>query len=100
MDDAIHGSGALVGFPGGMAEIAGIAVDQAYSHLGIGQKLVDFLISSAREKGYKRVFALTTQTLDWFQKLGFKEGRVDDIPQSKRRAYDTSRKSKIFIFSL
>ena len=100
MDDSIHGCGALAGFPDGMAEIAGIAVDQSFSHLGIGQKLVDFLITSAREKGYRKVFALTTQSLDWFQKLGFKEGSITDIPEGKRDAYDTARKSKILIFQL
>ena len=100
MDDSVHGCGALVEYPENMAEIAAIAVDQSYKHLGIGQKVVEFLLSVARERGLKRIFVLTTQTADWFQKLGFAEGTIDDIPEAKREKYDRSRNSKIFTFSL
>ena len=69
----MHACAALHEFPERMAEIAGIAVDEQYLHLGVGPKLVDFLSERARKKGLQAVFALTTQTADWFQKLGFVE---------------------------
>ncbi|MBN2510208.1 MAG: amino-acid N-acetyltransferase [Spirochaetales bacterium] len=100
VDDSIHGCGALVEFSGDTAEIAGIAVDQSYKHLGIGQKIVEYLIGEARKRGLGRVFVLTTQTADWFQQLGFVPGDISDLPEDRRRIYDTKRKSKIFKFLL
>jgi amino-acid N-acetyltransferase len=48
----------------------------------------------------RRVFALTTQTQDWFEALGFKEAPVDSLPEQKRKAYDKSRNSKVFALDL
>jgi amino-acid N-acetyltransferase len=48
----------------------------------------------------RRVFALTTQTQDWFEALGFKEAPVDSLPEQKRKTYDKSRNSKVFALDL
>ena len=97
VDDSVHACAALHTFPGGMGEIAGIAVDEHYLHLGVGPKLVDYLCEQASRAGLARVFALTTQTGDWFQKLGFEEADPSALPDRKRQAYDLQRKSRIFI---
>ena len=97
VDDSVHACAALHGFPEGMGEIAGIAVDEHYLHLGVGPKLVDYLCEQARRAGLSRVFALTTQTGDWFQKLGFEEADLSVLPERKRLAYDLQRKSRIFL---
>ena len=81
-------------------EIAGIAVDEHYLHLGVGPKLVDFLCERARRKGLSSVFALTTQTADWFQKLGFEEADPSVLPEKKRLSYNLQRKSRVFLKSL
>lgn len=99
-DGMVHGCGALHRHGDDQAEIAGLAVDPQYDHLGIGQKLVAYLIERARRDGIGRVFALTTQASDWFEQLGFVPGAVADVPDQKRSAYDHSRKSRILIFDL
>jgi amino-acid N-acetyltransferase len=43
-----------------------------------------------------RVFVLTTQTLDWFEKFGFVETELESLPARKRKAYNHARKSRIF----
>jgi amino-acid N-acetyltransferase len=96
VDDSVHACAALHEFPEGTGEIAGIAVDEHYLHLGVGPKLVDFLCERARRKGLTSVFALTTQTADWFQKLGFEEADPATLPEKKRLAYSLQRKSRVF----
>jgi len=68
--------------------------------MGIGKRLVLYLVEKARERGLKRVFALTTQTADWFEKLGFREGELNEIARKKRYHYNNYRNSKIYIYDL
>jgi len=100
VDGSVHACAALHEFPDGMAEIAGIAVEDHYVHLGVGPKMVDYLCDRARKKGLGTVFALTTQTADWFQKLGFEEADPSALPEKKRLAYNLQRKSKVFMMTL
>ena len=100
VDDSVHACAALHEFPEAVAEIAGIAVDEHYDHLGVGPKMVDFLCERAQKKGLSSVFALTTQTADWFEKLGFEEADVSALPEKKRLTYDLKRKSRIFVKKL
>ncbi len=100
VDDSVHACAALHEFPEGLAEIAGIAVDEHFLHLGVGPKLVDFLCERARQKGLRAVFALTTQTSDWFRKLGFAEADPAALPEKKRLAYNLQRKSRVFLKNL
>jgi amino-acid N-acetyltransferase len=100
LDDSVRACAALHEFSEGTAEIAGIAVDEQYNHLGVGPKLVDFLCDRAQKKGLESVFALTTQSADWFEKLGFEEADVTALPEKKRLAYDLQRKSRIFFKKL
>jgi amino-acid N-acetyltransferase len=97
VDDSVHACAALHEYPEGIAEIAAIAVDEHYLHLGVGPKLVDFLCERARRKGLPSVFVLTTQTGDWFQKLGFDESDPSVLPEKKRQSYNLQRKSRIFV---
>ncbi|WP_319560525.1 amino-acid N-acetyltransferase [Marispirochaeta sp.] len=96
MDDSIHGCGALHRYSDGSGEIAGIAVDTRYDRLGIGFKVVSYLAEKARQEGLKRVFVLTTQTSDWFQRLGFVDVDLDQIPPERRERYDRQRNSRIY----
>jgi len=96
VDDSVHACAALHEFPEATGEIAGIAVDEHYLHLGVGPKLVDFLCERARRRGLASVFALTTQTADWFQKLGFEEADPASLPEKKRLSYNLQRKSRVF----
>ncbi|MFW6215794.1 MAG: amino-acid N-acetyltransferase, partial [Alkalispirochaetaceae bacterium] len=99
-DGTIHGCGALHRYPDGSGEIAGIAVDRAFEHLGIGQKIVSYLIDRGRSLGIPRLFVLTTQTSDWFEQLGFKKSPVDRLPEEKRALYDPERNSRVLVLDL
>lgn len=98
VDARVHGCAALHSYPEGQGEIAAVAVDRGITRKGIGKRLVLYLLEQARERGYHRVFALTTQTADWFEKMGFRQGRLEDIPAKKRDTYNTSRNSKIYLY--
>lgn len=99
-DGTVRGCGALHRYGPDKAEIAGIAVDESFGHAGIGRKIVQYLIEEARRLGLSGVFILTTRTADWFQKLGFAPGGIEDLPEERRATYDAARKSRIYTYPL
>jgi amino-acid N-acetyltransferase len=99
IDGSVHGCAALHEW-GGQGEIAAVATDPLYADMGIGRRLVGYLISQARKKAMTRVFVLTTRTQDWFELLGFKESAVESLPESRRRLYNRGRGSKVFALEL
>jgi amino-acid N-acetyltransferase len=100
IDGSVRACGALHNWGESQGEIAAIATDPNYTDLGLGKKIVGFLIEKAKKNKFKRVFVLTTQSQDWFESLGFKETAVDNLPEQKRKAYDHGRKSKVFALEL
>ncbi len=100
VDGTVHGCGGLHRYGEAMAEILGIAVDSRYIRFGIGQKVVEYLISRARSYGIAQVYVLTTQTSDWFERLGFRAGSLSDVPEEKRARYDTSRNSRVLVMDV
>ncbi|MDC7234858.1 MAG: amino-acid N-acetyltransferase [Spirochaetales bacterium] len=98
MDGIIHGCGALHSFSSELAEIAALAVDRKFVHLKIGGKIVAYLLDQARERGFDRVFVLTTQTTDWFLNLGFEQADVEDLPEEKRAQYNKDRNSRVLMY--
>lgn len=94
--DGLSGSGDS----GAVGEIAAVAVDTAFEEMGIGRKLVRFLLNRAAERRLRRAFILTTQTLDWFEQLGFRPGTVDDLPQQRRETYNPGRRSRVLLFDI
>lgn len=97
IDGGIRASAALHSYPEGIAEIAGIAVDEAYTHMGIGPKLMDLLIAQARTAGFSAVFVLTTQTADWFERFGFKSCEIDLLPAKRKEKWSKKRGSRMLI---
>ena len=97
IDNAIHGSGALHPFEDNTAEVAAIAVAANYRKSGVGAAIVRHLVATARMRGYRMVFLLTTQALDWFYQLGFRDGTLEDLPKTKRDHYNHKRNSRILI---
>ncbi|GHV86130.1 amino-acid acetyltransferase [Spirochaetia bacterium] len=87
--------------PGSTAgEIAAIAVDSAYADMGLGSRIVRFLINRAAKEGMRRVFVLTTRTQDWFETLGFKESDPAALPEERKKTYNSGRKSKMYTLDL
>jgi amino-acid N-acetyltransferase len=100
IDGSIHACGALHDWGEAQGEIAAIATDTAYAEMGLGRRIVRYLIDRAVRRGLRRVFVLTTSTHDWFESLGFKESPVESLPPEKRKKYDLARKSKVFALEL
>jgi amino-acid N-acetyltransferase len=100
IDSSIHACGALHDWGEGQAEIAALATDPAYTDMGLGRRIVYYLIDRAKKLGFHRVFVLTVRAQDWFELLGFKECSVESLPERKRRHYDQIRKSKPFALEL
>lgn len=78
------------------AEIAAVAVDETYSHLGIGPKLIEYLITKAKNLNLQSVFILTTQSADWFEKLGFQSDSIDSLPEERKKFWTPERNSKVY----
>ena len=81
-------------------EIAGVTVAKSCSHMGIGPKMISFLVKRAREMNAKSVFLLTTQTADWFENLGFKQSDVSILPAERRKIWTPKRGSKVLYMPL
>ncbi len=100
VDGTLHACGALHIYNDEQGEIAGIAVDKTYNNLGIGKKIINFLLDKALKRKLRQIFVLTTQTSDWFVQLGFKKAGVSALPQEKRKQYNTTRNSLIFTYTI
>jgi amino-acid N-acetyltransferase len=86
----------------GKAELACLYVSPSHENQGIGQKLIQFAESKARELGITELLVLSTQAFTYFQsKGGFAEGSPDDLPPPRREKYEQSgRKSKVLVKKL
>jgi len=100
IDGSVRACGALHNWGEMQGEIAAIATEPNYTDLGLGKKIVGYLIEKAKKAKMKRVFVLTTQSQDWFEALGFKEASVESLPEEKRKVYDQARGSKVFALEL
>lgn len=100
VDGGIHACAALHLYDDGQAEIAAVAVDEAYSNIGIGPKLINNLINRAKDLKLKSVFVMTTKTGDWFERIGFTEDTIDSIPEKRRKIWTPERNSKVLRISL
>ena len=79
-DGKIQGVAALhVGWEG-LAELRSVAVASGALGKGVGRKLVGACMDEARELGVHEVFVLT-YVEGFFEKLGFKDARREDLPQ-------------------
>jgi amino-acid N-acetyltransferase len=81
------------------AELAALQVNPAHERHGIGSKLAVYAEQQAREAGAETLFALSTQAFTFFQdKLGYREGTLEDLPPARREKYEQSgRNSKILV---
>ena len=96
IDGGVHACAALHFYEDGQAEIAAVAVDENYAHMGIGPKMMDNLIEQAMEGQATSIFIMTTQTADWFEQLGFEEDVIDSLPEARRKLWTPNRGSKVY----
>jgi amino-acid N-acetyltransferase len=100
IDGSVHGCAALHNWGEDQAEIAALAASRTQSEIGIGRRIVKYLIEKAKKTGYKRVFVLTTNTQDWFETMDFRETPIDTLPKEKLKLYNRERNSKAFALDL
>jgi amino-acid N-acetyltransferase len=100
IDCNVHGCAALHDWGEGQAEIAALTAGPLYSDMGIGRRIVRYLLERATKQGYRRVFVMTVSTQDWFESLGFRETPIDTLPEEKKRRYTKERASKAYALDL
>ncbi|MCZ0945385.1 MAG: amino-acid N-acetyltransferase [Gammaproteobacteria bacterium] len=88
---------------GSSVELACVAVHPAHRSMagsGAGARLLAAAEDAARAEGFERMFALTTQTRDWFVEQGFEEGSLEDLPAPKQTLYNHARGAKVLVKAL
>lgn len=96
IDGGIKASAALHIYDNLQGEIAAVAVDESCSNMGVGLKLIQYLLAKARTNKLSSVFILTTQTADWFEQLGFSKDTLESIPLKRREKWSKERGSKVY----
>ena len=100
LDGAVRASAALHIYDRSQAEIAALAVDETCAHIGIGPKMIEYLIEKAKTVSIESVFILTTQTADWFEKQGFVADKIDTLPEKRLKKWNPKRGSKLYRLNL
>ncbi len=100
LDGAIRACAALHIYDRSQAEIAAVAVDETCAHIGIGPKMIEYLVEKAKTISIESVFILTTQTADWFEKQGFVSDKIETLPEKRREIWNPKRGSKLFRLKL
>jgi amino-acid N-acetyltransferase len=97
-DRMILGCAALYPFPSmKAAELACLVVHPGFRNSGYGDELLAAIEAQARDRGFRKLFVLTTRAAHWFLERGFEEARVDALPREKRALYNYQRRSKVFV---
>lgn len=100
LDGGIRACAALHVYDKEQAEIAAVTVDDSFAKLGIGYKLIAYLLDRAKKIKSKSVFVLTTKTADWFEKFGFVPDDISSLPEKRRAIWDKKRASKVYRLKL
>ena len=79
------------------AEIGSLYVLPFYHNRGIGKKMVEYAILQAKERGVKKVIALSTQSFGFFTNVcGFEEATKEILPEARLKLYEESgRNAKV-----
>src|SRR5215467_5591467 len=85
-----------------IAELACLYVSRSTENQGLGRKLMSFVENLARQRGYLKLFALSTQAFVYLQqKGGFTEAGPEILPPARRAKYESSgRNSRIVVKNL
>ena len=62
-----------------IAEIRALASHPDYQHLGLGSKMVEYMIEEARQLGIRRLYTFTL-TENFFKTLGFRRQSRSELP--------------------
>ena len=97
-DGVIFACAALYPYPEAKtAEMAALTVSPQSQGQGDGEKILKRIEQRARAMGLKSIFVLTTRTMHWFLKRGFKQVDPDWLPEARKRKYNWDRKSQVLV---
>ncbi len=102
MDGSIIAFVSLLDISDSCAELASLHVQPFYQHHKVGTTMVDFVIKTARERGYKTLFSLSTKSAPFFTDVcKFKEVSPKNLPAKRYEKYlKSKRNSKVFEYPL
>ena len=100
LDGAVRACAALHIYDRSQAEIAAVAVDETCTHIGVGPKMIEYLVEKAKTISIESIFILTTQTADWFEKQGFLPDEINSLPEKRRKLWNPKRGSKLYRLKL
>jgi amino-acid N-acetyltransferase len=82
--------------------LACLYVSQSNENQGLGRKLMSFVENQARQRGFSKLIALSTQAFVYLQqKGGFTEAGPEILPPVRRAKYESSgRNSRILAKNL
>ena len=83
-----------------LVELACLAVNPFYRDGGRGERILAYVEKRAKERNFKTVFVLSTQTTQWFVERGFSEADTQALPVARQALYNRERNSKVYIKSL
>jgi amino-acid N-acetyltransferase len=97
-DGMVVACAALYPYPDdSIAELACLVVHPDYRTSGRGDQLLHYLERQCDSQRLRRLFVLTTQTSHWFRERGFENCELNELPETRRSAYDQGRRSKILL---
>ncbi len=77
------------------AIIACLAVHPDYQKAARGNRLLEFIYQQAKQRNLSALYALSTQTVQWFVERGFMTAELTSLPTSLKSRYHPERNSKI-----
>ncbi len=100
-DGVIFGCAALYPYPESQtAEMAALTVSPEVQGQGDGDRLLKRIEQRARSMGLSSLFVLTTRTMHWFIKRGFRQVDPDWLPEARKRKYNWDRRSVVLVKKL
>jgi amino-acid N-acetyltransferase len=97
-DGVIFACAALYPYPEARtAEMAALTVSPHVQGQGDGERVLKRIEQRAKAAGLDSIFVLTTRTMHWFLKRGFKQVDPDWLPDARKRKYNWDRKSQVLV---
>jgi amino-acid N-acetyltransferase len=101
VDEALIACVTLIFYPDQpeTAEVGSLYVLPFYHNRGIGKKMVDFACLQAKERGAKKVIALSTQSFGFFSSVcGFEESSKEILPEARLKLYEENgRNARVLV---
>ena len=98
MDGSIIAFVSLLDISEGAAELASLHVQPFYQGHNVGKTMVEYVLKTAKERGFKTLFALSTKSAPFFKDIcDFEEVPPSELPPARQKKYqDSKRNSKVF----